>query len=72
MSRARVIGVAAAAILVIVIVLQNTQAVDTKLLFITITMPRAVLLFVTLLAGFVLGVVAANRFGSKPIAEQEG
>lgn len=69
MSRAKVIGVSAAAILVIVIVLQNTQAVDTKLLFITVTMPRAVLLFVALLAGFVLGIVAANRFGSKPVTE---
>ena len=71
MSRARIIGVSAAAILVIVIVLQNTQAVDTRLLFITVTTPRAVLLFVTLSAGFVLGVVAANRFRSEPITGRE-
>ena len=63
MSRAKIIAIAAVTVLVIIIVLQNTQAVETKLLFVTVSMPRAVLLFVTLLAGFALGLVAAGWLG---------
>jgi len=55
--------VAVVAILVVIIVLQNTQSVETRILFITLSMPRAVLLFVTLLIGFVLGLVTANWRG---------
>lgn len=49
------------AVLVIVVVLQNTETVQTRLLFFTISMPRAALLFVTLLAGFVIGLASASR-----------
>ena len=51
MSRWKLAAVAIVAILGIIVVLQNTQAVETKLLFVTVTMPRAVLLFVTLVIG---------------------
>ena len=43
-------------LLVIIIILQNTRAVETKLLFMTITMPRALLLILTFLVGFVGGM----------------
>jgi len=43
-------------LLVIIIILQNTQAVETKLLFMTITMPRALLLILTFLVGFAGGI----------------
>jgi len=55
-----VLGVVLAA-LAIVIVMQNTEEVSTRILFFTVTMPRAVLLFVTLLVGFILGMVVATR-----------
>ena len=61
MSRWKLAAVAIVAILAIIVVLQNTQAVETKLLFVTVTMPRAVLLFVTLVIGFVIGVLAAEK-----------
>jgi uncharacterized integral membrane protein len=54
-----------AAILVVVIVVQNTEAVETRLLFVTVSMPRAVLLFTTTLLGFVIGLLAAWRLGRK-------
>jgi uncharacterized integral membrane protein len=60
-----------AALLTIIIVVQNTQAVETKLLFVTLTMPRAVLLFVTLLIGFVLGVVAAGKITGKWLSRED-
>ena len=61
MSHWKLAAVAIVAILAIIVVLQNTQAVETKLLFVTITMPRAVLLFVTLVIGFVIGVLVAEK-----------
>jgi uncharacterized integral membrane protein len=63
MKRLRTLVIALVAVLVIIVVLQNTQSVETRILFVTLAMPRAVLLFVTLLVGFVLGLVAANWCG---------
>ena len=41
MSRWKIAVVALVAVLAIIVVVQNTQAVETKLLFVTVTMPRA-------------------------------
>ena len=65
-GKIRIIAAAILALVVLVIVLQNTEAVETKLLFITLTMPRAAMLFGTLVIGFVLGVLAVGRFVGKP------
>ena len=46
-------------LLVLIVVLQNTEPVVTKILFISITMPRAVLLFGTTMIGFALGVLVS-------------
>jgi len=61
MSRSRWIIAAVLGILVLIVILQNTDAVETKFLFVTIYMPRAVLLFGTTLVGFVVGLVACRR-----------
>ena len=47
------------AVLGLIIVLQNTNSVETRLLFITVTMPQAILLFTTTMVGFALGVLVA-------------
>lgn len=47
------------ALLVAVLVLQNTDTVETRVLFVTMSMPQAVLLFVTALFGFVLGILVS-------------
>ena len=47
------------AVLVVIVVLQNTEAVETQLLFATVTMPRAVLLLTTALIGFALGILTS-------------
>ncbi|MBN1944434.1 MAG: LapA family protein [Bradymonadales bacterium] len=53
------------AVLVIVIVLQNTETVQTNILFVEMSMPIAVLLIGTIFIGFLLGyfarVVKAGR-----------
>ena len=66
MSRWKLAAATVVAVAVIIVVAQNTQAVETKLLLVTLTMPRAVLLFITLLVGFVLGLVAAGWMSRKP------
>ena len=49
----------------IVLVLQNTQTVSTKLFFITVSMPLAALLVLILLIGFAGGVLASLRIGKR-------
>ena len=61
MPRIKIIVIAIVAVLTLIVVLQNTESVETKILFIKIGMPRAALLFVTAMVGFVLGIFVAGR-----------
>jgi hypothetical protein len=45
--------------------------VETQLLFATVTMPRAVLLFITLLIGFVSGIYASMAFSKKWVTREK-
>jgi len=65
MGRIKMIATAILALLGTIIILQNTQPVETKLLFMTITMPRAILLMGTTLIGFALGVLVSFFFQRK-------
>jgi len=53
--------IAILAALTVVIVLQNLERVDTRILFFTISMPRALLLTLTALAGFAVGMLTALK-----------
>jgi putative membrane protein len=53
------------AVLAIVLVIQNTQAVVTRLLFVTVSMPLAALLALTLLIGCAGGVLVALKVGKR-------
>jgi len=64
MNKLKVAAIAVLAVAVLVVVLQNTQAVETKLLFLTLTLPNAVLLFGTLIIGFAIGVLTAGHIVS--------
>ena len=46
--------------LLLIVIVQNTAPIETRLLFATLTMPRAVLLLLMLLVGFALGIVTAS------------
>ncbi len=59
MAKVKLIGLIVALALVCTIALQNTQQVETRLLFATVTMPGAVLLFVTAAIGFGAGVATS-------------
>ena len=70
MSKLKLLAIVVLAVLAVIVVLQNTQAVETRLLFATVTMPRAVLLLVTAVIGFALGVLVSltvlKRKAQKP------
>jgi len=51
------------AVLAIVLILQNTQAIATRVLFVTVSMPLAALLALTLLIGFAAGLLVALKVG---------
>ncbi len=65
MNRIKLIALAAAAILVVIVIAQNTQEVQTHVLWMRVSMPRAVLLIVCLLVGFGLGVLFGGRLRKK-------
>ena len=58
MKRVKIIGILVLALSVAIVVLQNTESVQTNILFFTFTMPRAALLFFTALIGFIIGVLS--------------
>lgn len=60
MNKFKVVAISIIALFGVIVVSQNTQAVETKLLFLTLTLPNAVLLFGTLVIGFAIGVLAAG------------
>jgi uncharacterized integral membrane protein len=64
MNKLKLIAIGVLALLVLAVVLQNTQAVETRLLFITLTLPNAALLFGTLIIGFAIGVLTAGHIVS--------
>jgi uncharacterized integral membrane protein len=63
-NKMKVVGIAVVALLVVIVVLQNTQSVETQLPFFTVTMPNAALLFGTLVMGFAIGVLTAGHIVS--------
>jgi uncharacterized integral membrane protein len=65
MKKIKTIAIAVVLLLVLIVILQNTESVETKLLFVKITMPRAFLLMLTFLFGFIAGLLATIRLGSK-------
>ena len=62
MSRFKLIVAAVLTLLGLIVVLQNTDTVETKLLFVTLEMPRAVLLFGTTTIGFLIGILVSLHF----------
>lgn len=64
MNILKVVAVAVLSLVAVIVVFQNTQAVETQLLFLTLTLPNAALLFGTLIVGFAIGVFTAGHIVS--------
>ena len=71
MSRFKMICIAVLTILGVIIILQNTDQVETKILFLSISMPRAILLMGTTLIGFALGILVSFFFQRKDRSSKE-
>ena len=65
MDKARNIAIVLLVVLAVIVILQNTQAVETRLLFVTVTMPRALLLMVTFLVGLAVGFILSGFWFKK-------
>ena len=66
MKNVKIILIIVISILALIIFLQNTEAVDTKLLFVTVTMSRALLLILTFGLGFATGLISMSYMSRKP------
>ncbi len=64
-QKAKLLGMGILAVLAVILVLQNMQTVDTRLWLFPVRMPLALLLALTLLIGFVFGMLAALRVARK-------
>jgi len=60
MRKAKIIVILIVSLLSLIVFVQNRQGVDTKLLFVTITMPLVLLLILTFIMGSILGLVIAT------------
>jgi putative membrane protein len=65
MERVKRIGAITALVLAGIVILQNTHPVETRILFLKVTMPNAILLGLTLLVGVALGVLMALIMSSR-------
>jgi uncharacterized integral membrane protein len=59
MKKAKLIGMLTAIVLGVIVVLQNTQEVETRFLFFKTTLPNAVLLGLALVVGVAIGILLA-------------
>jgi uncharacterized integral membrane protein len=64
-TRAKLFVALGLVLLVLIVVFQNTQQVETRFLFLTLTMPRAALLATTLLVGVAIGMLVAVGLAAK-------
>ncbi len=66
LHKIRMIAIAAVCLLILIIIFQNTQTVETRLLFLTVSMPRALLLIITFVAGFASGTLFVSGLLKRP------
>ena len=66
MKNIKIVLIAVVLTLAVVVALQNKEQVETKFLFTSITMPRVMLLLLTLALGFIIGIITAGLLRRKP------
>ena len=75
MKKVKLIVIIVISILAFIIFLQNTESVETRILFMRVAMPRAILLISTFLVGFVAGTITTSlllrKSGKKKTASQD-
>jgi uncharacterized integral membrane protein len=71
MARAKLTAAFVLVVVGLIVVLQNTQPVETKFLFMAVTMPIAALLAITLLIGIAVGMLVALGLSGKKTRKPE-
>lgn len=71
MKKAKVVMIIVTLLLALIVSLQNTEAVETKFLFMRFTMPRVLLLLSTFTLGFVGGMITTSVMLKKSGKAQE-
>ena len=64
-AKVKVGVVAVLAVLMVVVILQNTDPVKTRFLFAEVVMPQIVLLLITLLVGAIAGIIAGELWAGR-------
>jgi uncharacterized integral membrane protein len=62
MRKVKLIAIIVVSILTIVILLQNTEPVQSRILFATVQMSRALLMMLTFVLGFIVGILVPTYF----------
>jgi lipopolysaccharide assembly protein A len=71
MHRFKLVAILVLLVLVLVVILQNTEQISTRILFVTVTMPHAALLALTVFIGIVVGVLLAVIMGKSTRADRK-
>jgi uncharacterized integral membrane protein len=71
MKKFKIVLIIIILLIALVVSLQNTDAVETKFLFATVTMPRVLLLLLTFTLGLVAGLIIASIILRKPAKLKE-
>ena len=70
MKNLKLIGALTAIVVILTFMLQNTQPVETRFLFIKIMMPNAVLIGITLLIGIGVGILISLTGSTKRLKKR--
>jgi uncharacterized integral membrane protein len=71
MKKFKIVLIIIILLIALVVSLQNTEAVETKFLLATVTMPRVLLLLLTFTLGLVAGLIIASIILRKPTKLKE-
>jgi len=62
MKKAKLAAIVIVSVVALIVVLQNTEVTQARILFWNLPMSRALLLILTFVLGFVIGVLVASNF----------
>lgn len=71
MKKFKIIVILVVLLLALIVILQNSRVVETKILFWSFNLPRAFLLFLTFMFGFIAGLLVVIRFEGKARKKRE-
>lgn len=71
MKKVKIVIIITILLIALVVSLQNTEAVETKFLLATVTMPRVLLLLLTFTLGLIAGLIIASIILRKPAKSKE-